>query len=87
MNENQIKSLTEAINNLTKAVTLPAGIKPRLLSVDQSAGYLGISPKTIRNGLGPKARDPFPVKPKRAGKRVLFDIRDLDAYIDSLTCE
>lgn len=87
MTEDQIKSLTESIDKLAKAVSLPGGIKPRLLSVEQSAGYLGISPKTIRNGLGPKARDPFPVKPKRAGKRVLFDIRDLDAYIDSLTCE
>lgn len=59
-------------------------IKPRLIDVDQAARYLGISPKTIRNRIGPKAEKPFPIKPRRIGRRVLFDIRQLDAYIDSL---
>ena len=59
-------------------------IAPRLLNVEQTAQYLLISPKTIRNRLGPRAPDPFPVKPKKIGKRVLFDIRDLDRYIDAL---
>ena len=59
-------------------------IAPRLLNVEQTAQYLSISPKTIRNRLGPRAPDPFPVKPKKIGKRVLFDIRDLDRYIDAL---
>jgi len=57
---------------------------PRLLSVELAAAYLSISPKTIRNGLVEDVKKPFPVKPKRYGKRVLFDIRDLDAYADSL---
>jgi len=60
-------------------------ITPRLLNVEQTAQYLSISPKTIRNRLGPRALDPFPVKPKKIGKRVLFDIRDLDHYIDALS--
>jgi len=59
-------------------------IKPRLLSVDQTAKYLSIAPKTLRNRLGPKAPDPFPVKPKRIGKRVLFDRKDLDKFVDAL---
>ena len=58
--------------------------EPRFLSVEQTARYLSISAKTIRNRLGPKAPNPFPIKPKRLGKRVLFDKRDLDAYADSL---
>jgi predicted DNA-binding transcriptional regulator AlpA len=62
-------------------------IKPRLLNVEETANYLSIAPKTIRNRLGPKAPDPFPVKPKRIGKRVLFDRRDLDRYIDELAHE
>ena len=62
-------------------------IKPRLLNVEETANYLSIAPKTIRNRLGPKALDPFPVKPKRIGKRVLFDRRDLDRYIDELAHE
>ena len=59
-------------------------IKPRLMSVKETASYLGISPKTIRNRLGRKAVKPFPVTPKRIGRRVLFDVRDLDAYIKEL---
>ncbi len=58
----------------------------RLLNVEEAAHYLGIAPKTIRNRIGPKAEDPFPVKPKRLGKRVLFDIKDLDRFVDSLDC-
>ena len=56
----------------------------RLLGVEESAGYLGISPRTIYNGIGPKAKKRFPVRVKRMGKLVKFDIRDLDAYIDSM---
>lgn len=62
-------------------------IRPRLLSVEETARYLSLAPKTIRNRLGPKAPDPFPVKPKRIGKRVLFDKKDLDRYIDQLPHE
>ena len=58
--------------------------KRRLLPVPEAAEYLGIAPKTLRNRLGPKAPDPFPVKPRKIGKKVLFDIRDLDAFCDSL---
>jgi len=56
----------------------------RLLSVEDAAEYLGISPKTIRNGLGRKAEPKFPVKAKKYGKRVVFDIKDLNKYADSL---
>ncbi|PIP06649.1 MAG: hypothetical protein COX51_08310 [Syntrophobacteraceae bacterium CG23_combo_of_CG06-09_8_20_14_all_50_8] len=59
-------------------------IKPRMLSVDEAAGYIGLAAKTIRNRIGPKAITPFPVKPKRIGGRVLFDVKDLDAYLDML---
>ena len=59
-------------------------IQPRLLNIEQTARYIGLAPKTIRNRLGPKAPDPFPVKPKKLGGRVLFDIRDLDRFIDDL---
>lgn len=59
--------------------------KRRLLGIEDTANFLGISPKTIRNRLGPRAINPFPVRPKNIGKRVLFDIRDLEKYIDSLS--
>jgi hypothetical protein len=57
---------------------------PRLLSIELAAEYLSISPKTIRNGLGPRAPQPLPVKAKRFGKRVLFDIKDLERYAERL---
>ena len=61
-----------------------AKIQPRLLDINETARYLSLAPKTIRNRLGPKAPDPFPVQAKRVGRKVLFDRRDLDRYIDSL---
>ncbi len=56
----------------------------RLLSIEEAGIYLGLSPRTIYNGISKKT---FPVKPKHIGKRVLFDIRDLDAYVDGLDTE
>lgn len=48
---------------------------PRLLSRVEAARYLGISP-TFLDEHGPK--------PKRLGRRVLFDIKDLDRWADAL---
>jgi hypothetical protein len=48
---------------------------------------LGIAPKTLRNRIGPRAKHPFPVRPKKIGKRVLFDRRDLDDFVNSLPHE
>jgi excisionase family DNA binding protein len=56
----------------------------RLLSVKEAAEYLSISPRTIYNAVARKTKKPFPVKPKRHGKRVLFDVKDLDKWVDSL---
>ena len=60
------------------------GPSKRLLSIGETATYLGLSPRTIYNAIAPKSPKPFPVKPKRIGKLVRFDIRDLDRYVDSL---
>lgn len=59
----------------------------RLLTVEEAAHYLGLAPKTIRNGLGPKAQKPFPIKPVRLAGKVLFRLEDLDSFIDSLARE
>ena len=56
----------------------------RLFSVEEAARYLGISPRTIYNQIGRRAKKKFPVKAKRVGKLVKFDIRDLESYIESL---
>lgn len=56
----------------------------RLLTVEEAAHYCGISPKTIRNGLGPKAAKSFPIKPVKLSGRVLFRKEDLDGFIDGM---
>lgn len=48
---------------------------PRLLSRVEAALYLGISTTSL-DAHGPK--------PKRLGRRVLFDIKDLDRWADAL---
>jgi predicted DNA-binding transcriptional regulator AlpA len=62
----------------------PHEMRKRLLSVEQTAEYLGLKPRTIYNQIGPRAKRPFPVRPIRIGKLVKFDISDLNGYIDGL---
>ena len=56
----------------------------RLLSVEETAQFLGLSARTIYNKIGRSAKKKFPVKPKRLGKLVKFDIEDLERFVDSL---
>ena len=56
----------------------------RLFSVDETAQYLGLSPRTIYNQIGPRSKKKFPIKPKRIGKLVKFDLKALEKYVDSL---
>jgi predicted DNA-binding transcriptional regulator AlpA len=77
--------LTQVLKELRQVIReeLRAPAK-RLLTVEEAAAYLGIAAKTLRNGLGPKADRPFPVRPVKVGGRVLFKREALDSYIDSL---
>jgi predicted DNA-binding transcriptional regulator AlpA len=56
----------------------------RLLSVEETAIYLGLSPRTIYNQLGPRAKQRFPVRPKRIGRLIKFDVRDLEKFVASI---
>jgi excisionase family DNA binding protein len=58
-------------------------MEKRFLSVEETANYLGMSPRTIYNGVAPKSKKPFPIKPKRVGKLVKFDIKDIDRFMKS----
>jgi predicted DNA-binding transcriptional regulator AlpA len=58
-------------------------LKKRLLSIEETAAILGISPRTIYNGVAPRAKRPFPIKPKRVGRLVKFRIEDIEAYIEA----
>ena len=56
----------------------------RLLTIEEAANFLGLSPRSIYNRIGPKSPNPFPIRPKRIGKLVRFDLRDLQEFVDSL---
>jgi excisionase family DNA binding protein len=59
-------------------------IKKRLLSVKETAVILGISDRYIYNRVHRKAKRKFPIKPKRIGRLVKFDRRDVEAFLESL---
>jgi predicted DNA-binding transcriptional regulator AlpA len=69
------------IRQLRKELRAP---RRRLLTVEEAAYYVGLSPKTIRNMIGPKAPRTFPVKPVRMGGKVLFKIEALDQMIEEM---
>ena len=56
----------------------------RLLTFQEAAAYLGLATKTLYNRLSPKAQNPLPIPVRRIGRKPLIDIRDLEAYVDSL---
>ena len=56
----------------------------RLVTVEEAADLLKLSPRTIYNAVAPKAKKPFPVKPRRMGKLVRFLLKDLTEYMESL---
>ncbi|KAA5606347.1 helix-turn-helix domain-containing protein [Roseospira marina] len=47
---------------------------PRLLSEQQAAAYCGVTGETFRRHI--------PVAPRRLGRRVLYDRRDIDRWLD-----
>ncbi len=59
-------------------------VKRRLMSVEETAEYLGISPRTIYNRICHGTKNPFPIRVRRIGKLIKFDINDIEAYVDSL---
>jgi excisionase family DNA binding protein len=54
-------------------------MQKRFLSVAETAHYLGLSKRTIYNQL---SAGTFPVRPRRYGRKVLFDLKDLERYAD-----
>jgi hypothetical protein len=49
---------------------------PRLLSVEGAARYMSISPNTFR-ALG--------IQSRQIGRRVLYDIKDINRYVDMMS--
>ena len=59
-------------------------VSKQFLKVKEAAEYLNIPVKSLYNAIAPGAKHPFPVKPKRIGGRVRFDIRDLEEWREAL---
>ena len=70
--------------NPSHVLNKPENPGKRLLTVEEAAIYLGISPRSLYNGVHRRSKKPFPVKAKRLGRCVRFDRKELDAYIESL---
>jgi hypothetical protein len=56
-------------------------LRPRLVDTNGAAEYVGLSPKTLRNR---QSDGTFPVKPRYYGGKPLYEVSELDAFIDSL---
>lgn len=65
-----------------KQVGTMEDLTKRLLSVEETAHILGIAPRTIYNRVGPRSKNPFPIKPKRVGRLVKFRTEDVEKYIN-----
>jgi excisionase family DNA binding protein len=59
-------------------------LQPLLITIEQAAKLLSLSPQTIYNMVGKKAKKKFPVKCQRIGRKRLFRYRDILSYVDSL---
>jgi hypothetical protein len=51
---------------------------PRLMPLSLACAYFGVCPNTFRR---------LDIEPRRIGRRVLWDRRDLDRYVDQMTGE
>ncbi len=58
--------------------------KKQLLTVEEVAKALKISVRTIYSRCAPKSKDPFPIRVRRFGKLLRFELQDVNDYIDTL---
>jgi len=65
----------EAIKGVLKAGSLSSR---RLLSIEETATYLNLCPRAIRNTIACKE-----LVGVRSGRRQMLDLRDLDAWIEA----
>jgi predicted DNA-binding transcriptional regulator AlpA len=63
---------------MTKAPTPNAR---KLLSVAELSDFIGLRPQTIYNKM---SQGLFPIKHKKIGRLVKFDIKDINKYLSSL---
>jgi predicted DNA-binding transcriptional regulator AlpA len=57
-------------------------MKKRMLDLKELAAYIGLAEQTIKNM---RSKGEFPIPSKHICRKLLWDKRDVDAYIDRLT--
>jgi predicted DNA-binding transcriptional regulator AlpA len=56
-------------------------MEKRMLSLKELAHYIGLAPQTIKNQFyGGR----FPIPPTRIGRKLLWDKKTVDRYLDNL---
>ncbi|MEJ2690201.1 MAG: hypothetical protein P8130_09680 [Deltaproteobacteria bacterium] len=81
--------LTKSINEMPDAVKCQMiqsilqelALEKRMLSVDELGHYTGLAPQTIKNQF---YAGRFPTPPKRLGRKLLWDKKMVDRYLDRL---
>ena len=53
----------------------------RMLDINDLSERIGLKPQTIRNKLNCGT---FPIKTKKIGRKLLWDIQDVDRFLDGL---
>jgi predicted DNA-binding transcriptional regulator AlpA len=66
---------------MPRQAALPPSLAPRLINRDASAAYVCVSPNTFDEMV---ARNQMPKAKVLWGRRIAWDIRELDAAIDAL---
>jgi len=57
------------------------GLEKRMLSIKELAHYIGLAPQTIKNQF---YAGRFPIPATRMGRRILWDKKLVDRYLDNL---
>ena len=84
------KAVTEGIplsanreDNTSVIFTNQSSLGRLLLTVEQTAELLSISPFTIYCKIGRRAKKKFEIKPIRIGGSIRFDVRDIESFLNS----
>lgn len=84
------KAITEQIplyanreDNTSAAPPNRSSLGRLLLTVEQTAELLSISPFTIYCKIGRRAKKKFEIKPIRIGGSIRFDVRDIESFLNA----
>jgi len=67
---------------INKKDALKQNQSKRMMNFNELGEYIGLSPQTIRNKF---YAGEFPIPAKKIFSKVLWDIKDVDKYLDKLT--